>query len=192
MDPRPGKVALGDADLKHVDLGAWRRRVGYVPQESSLISATVEENIRLGRDDLSPEQVNAACEAARLTQDLGALPEGLKTRIGERGATLSGGQRQRVAIARALAHAPDVLVLDDVGAALDADTEAALWDGLARLRPGLTKVVATHRSATIERAQKIVVLDRGKVADQGSHDELLGRCGLYRELYARASAAAPA
>ena len=120
-----------------------------------------------------------------MTQDLAALPDGLKTRIGERGATLSGGQRQRVAIARALAGDPSFLVLDDVGAALDADTEAALWDGLARLRPGLTKVVATHRSATIERADRIVVLDRGKVADQGTHGELLGRCELYRELYAR-------
>lgn len=190
MDPRPGRVAVDGADLRGVDLGAWRRRVGYVPQEASLISATVEENIRLGRKDLASERLAAACEAARLTQDLSALPEGLGTRIGERGATLSGGQRQRVAIARALAHDPSFLVLDDVGAALDADTEAALWDGLARLRPGLTKVVATHRSATIERADRIVVLDRGKVADQGTHAELLGRCALYKDLYARASASA--
>jgi ATP-binding cassette subfamily B protein len=189
MDPRPGRVSLGGEDLRAVDLAAWRRKVGYVPQEASLISATIEENIRLGRDELTQEDVRRACEVARLTQDLGALPEGLATRIGERGTTLSGGQRQRVAIARALVHEPSVLVLDDVGAALDANTEAALWEGLARLRPGLTKVVATHRSATIERADRVVVLDRGRVADQGTHRELLERCRLYRDLYARAAAA---
>jgi ABC-type multidrug transport system fused ATPase/permease subunit len=107
------------------------------------------------------------------------------TRVGERGATLSGGQRQRIAIARAIAGEPDVLVLDDVGASLDADTEAALWDSLERLRPGLTKVLATHRPTTIARADKIVVLDGGRVVDQGKHAELIERCAAYRDLYAR-------
>jgi ATP-binding cassette subfamily B protein len=185
MDPRPGALTLDGKDLREIDLGAWRRKVGYVPQEASLLSASVEENIRLGRDDLTDEQVRAACEAARLSQDVAALPEGLKTRVGERGSTLSGGQRQRVAIARALVHEPTLLVLDDVGAALDAHTEAALWDSLATLRPGLTKVVATHRPATIERADRVVVLDRGRVADQGTHRELLERCLVYREIYDR-------
>ncbi len=185
MDARPGTVTLDGTDLKAIDLGAWRRRIGYVPQDSSLLSASVEENIRLGRADLTEEQVKRACDAAQLTQDLVALPNGLATRVGERGSTLSGGQRQRVAIARALAHDPDVLVLDDVGASLDADTEAALWDCLDQLRPGLTKVLATHRPATIERADRIVVLEAGRIADQGTHEELIGRCAAYRDLYAR-------
>jgi ABC-type multidrug transport system fused ATPase/permease subunit len=185
MDPRPGTVTLDGSDLRSVDLGAWRRKIGYVPQDASLLSATVEENIRLGRADLSAEQVQRACDAAQLTQDLVALPEGLGTRVGERGSTLSGGQRQRVAIARAIVHEPDLLVLDDVGASLDADTEAALWNSLDRLRPGLTKVLATHRPATIERADRIVVLDAGRVVDQGSHEELIARCAAYRDLYAR-------
>jgi ATP-binding cassette subfamily B protein len=184
MDPRPGTVTLDGTDLRAVDLGAWRRRVGYVPQDATLLSATVEENIRLGRE-LTPAQVDQACLAAQLTQDLTALPLGLATKVGERGATLSGGQRQRVAIARAIAAEPDVLVLDDVGASLDADTEAALWDSLERLRPGLTKVLATHRPATIARADRIVVLEGGRVVDQGHHAELLERCSAYRDLYAR-------
>jgi ABC-type multidrug transport system fused ATPase/permease subunit len=185
LDPRPGAVTLDGTDLRSVDLGAWRRRIGYVPQDASLLSASVEENIRLGRAELSPDQVRRACDAAQLTQDLTALPSGLATRVGERGSTLSGGQRQRLAIARALVHEPDVLVLDDVGASLDADTEAALWNSLDRLRPGLTKVLATHRPATIERADRIVVLEAGRVADQGSHEELIERCHAYRDLYAR-------
>jgi ATP-binding cassette subfamily B protein len=185
MDPRPGALAVDGTDLREVDLRGWRRGIGYVPQDASLLSATIEENIRLGRDELTKEHVQRACDAAQLTQDLVALPRGLETRVGERGATLSGGQRQRVAIARALVHEPSLLVLDDVGASLDADTEAALWDSLDRLSPGLTKVLATHRPATIERADRIVVLDAGRVVDQGTHAELLVRCAVYRELYAR-------
>jgi ATP-binding cassette subfamily B protein len=185
MDPRPGTVTLDGSDLRTVDLRAWRGKIGYVPQDSTLLSATIEENIRLGRASLTKEQVQRACDAAQLTQDLVALPNGLETRVGERGATLSGGQKQRVAIARALVHEPSVLVLDDVGASLDADTEAALWDSLDRLNPGLTKVLATHRPATIERADRIVVLDAGRVVDQGTHAELIDRCSVYRDLYAR-------
>jgi ATP-binding cassette subfamily B protein len=185
MDARPGTVTLDGTDIREVDLGGWRRKIGYVPQDATLLSATVEENIRLGRDDIPAEQVQRACDSAQLTQCLGSLQDGLATRVGERGSTLSGGQRQRVAIARALVHDPSVLVLDDVGASLDADTEAALWDSLDRLRPGLTKVLATHRPATIERADKIVVLEAGKVVDQGAHEELIARCEPYRELYAR-------
>jgi ATP-binding cassette subfamily B protein len=196
MDPHEGRVAASGSqtsgsearcvDLRALDLERWRARLGYVPQEASLLSATIEENVRLGRD-LPAAAIARAVEDAHLQDDVARLEKGLATEVGERGITLSGGQRARVALARALAHDPDVLVLDDVSAALDAATEAQVFESLERRgHAGRTTIVATHRPATLERAARVVVIDRGAVVDQGRHQELLGRCELYREIYARA------
>jgi ATP-binding cassette subfamily B protein len=182
MDPSSGRILVDAQDLRVLDLHAWRRLIGYVPQDPTLFSATVEENIRLGRVEYSHERLLAACEAAQLSKDLSLLPEGLRTVVGERGQTLSGGQRQRVAIARALLHDPEVLIFDDASAALDAKTEEQLWQALGVLRPTLTKILVTHRRGTIESADNVVLFDRGHVVDQGAPKELLERCALYRDL----------
>ncbi len=166
-------------------LGDWawpslRARIGYVPQESLLFSETIAENVSFGRA-IGAAEVAECLDIAQLTADLGAMAEGAGTRLGRLGTLVSGGQRQRIAIARALAGRPDLLLLDDCTSSLDARNEERFWERLALARPGVTVFIVSHRLTTIRRAGSILVLDRGRLVDRGTHAELAARCAAYRE-----------
>jgi len=185
IDPSGGRILLDGADLKLLPARLLHSAVGYVPQEPLLFSSSIRENIRFAREWVDEERIGEAARIARLVKDLATLPDGLETKVGVRGVSLSGGQKQRVALARALAGRPRVLVLDDPTAALDAETEAALWDELHRVLPDLATVVVTHRTATLERAARIVVLEEGRIVETGTHAELSVTGRVYRALYRR-------
>lgn len=177
-----GNITIGGLRSDQLDQPALRRFIGYVPQDPILLSTTIKENILLGRQ-LDDSALDEALAISRLEQDLPAFPENLETTVGERGVTLSGGQQQRVALARALVGKPSILLLDDATAALDADTEAAFWQALESVLTNVGAVVVTHRTATIQRADRVVVLEGGAIVQEGTHDELIGLPGAYRELY---------
>jgi ATP-binding cassette subfamily B protein len=184
-----GDVLIGGIERARLDRGAVRREVALVPQDPVLLSASVRDNILLGRE-VEQSVMALALDVSRLAQDLPALTDGLDTLVGERGVTLSGGQQQRVALARALVGSPSILLLDDATAALDADTEAMFWQRLEDALPGLTAVVVTHRVATIRKADRVVVLEDGRVRQRGSHDDLVGLEGPYARIYGRMEAVA--
>ncbi len=184
-DPEAGRVLLDGVDLRAVEPGALRRRIGLVPQEPVIFSANAWENIRYGRPEASDAEVRAAAEAAGCLEFVEALPEGFATFLGERGVRLSGGQRQRIAIARAILRDPAVLLLDEATSALDAESERRVQAALERLMTGRTTLIIAHRLATVLKADRIVVLDRGRVVQQGTHRELTAeRSGLYAHLAA--------
>jgi ABC-type multidrug transport system fused ATPase/permease subunit len=164
--------------------GAWtwpglRSRIGYVPQDARLFSDTVLDNVSFGRE-VGEAQVRACLRIAQVADEVDAMSEGLATRLGRGGARVSGGQRQRIAIARALAGRPDLLLLDDCTASLDAENEERFWRALGDECPGLTVIVVSHRLATIRRADTILVLEAGRLVDRGGHEELAGRCATYK------------
>ena len=183
-----GEVRVGSRPRRELERGAVREMVALVPQDPVLLSATVRDNILLGRA-ASDDALERALTVSRLAQDLPALAAGLDTVVGERGVTLSGGQQQRVALARALVGNPRILLLDDATAALDADTEAAFWARLAKDFAGVTSVVVTHRVATIEQVDRVLVLEGGRVLQRGAHAELVAEEGAYRRIYGRLEAA---
>ncbi len=183
FDPTSGSVAIGGADLRSLDLTALRRSIAIVPQETYLFSGSVAENIRYGRPDATAAEVRRAAEDADSLDFIEALPQGFDTEVGERGVRLSGGQRQRIAIARALVKDPAVLILDEATSSLDSESEAQVQAALARLMRGRTTLVIAHRLATVRSADRIVVLERGRIVDQGDHHALLARGGLYADLY---------
>ncbi len=185
VDPLEGRVVIDGVDLRDYDLGGVRRSIGYVPQEPILFSDTVENNIRFGRDGVDEETIDWAVDVAQLREEIEAFPDGLKTEIGVRGMSISGGQKQRLALARALAGKPRILILDDCTSALDARTEAALWDRLHEVMPDLTCFIITHRPATLELVDDIIVLDEGAVVERGTHHDLLERGGVYTKVYRR-------
>ena len=174
-------------DLREVTQASVRAQMGAVFQETVLFNATIRENIRIGRPRASDEEVEAAARAAEIHDFIASLPAGYDTDAGERGSRLSGGQRQRVALARAFLRDPAVLILDEATSALDSATESAIQETLRRLQRGRTSVSVTHRLAQAAGADLIFVLDRGRVVDAGSHEELLGRGGLYQQLWSRQS-----
>jgi ATP-binding cassette subfamily B multidrug efflux pump len=185
VDPTSGRVLIDGVDLRDYDIHAIRRHIGYVPQEPILFSDTIESNIRFGRDDIDSDTLNWAIDVSQLRKELDSFPKGAATRIGVRGMSISGGQKQRVALARALAGKPRILILDDCTSALDAKTEAALWDRLHQVMPELTCFIITHRPATLELSDEVIVLDDGNVVERGTHAELIGQQGLYWRLYQR-------
>jgi ABC-type multidrug transport system fused ATPase/permease subunit len=182
-DVTAGRVTVDGSDVRDVTLASLRRAIGVISQDPFLFSATVRENISFGVGDLPQEAVEAVARAAQAHEFIERLPEGYDTVIGERGITLSGGQRQRLAIARALAVDPRILVLDDATASVDASTEALIRVGLRGAMEGRTTFIIAHRLSTIALADEIVVLDDGRVAARGNHDELLETSAVYRELY---------
>jgi ATP-binding cassette subfamily B protein/subfamily B ATP-binding cassette protein MsbA len=159
-----------------------RAQFAVVSQDAMLFDETIRENVTLGRD-IAPDRLERAFEAAHVADFLRALPEGADTHAGPRGSALSGGQRQRVAIARALVADAPVLLLDEATSALDAASEAIVSEALTRLGSGRTTLVIAHRLATVRAADKIVVMDRGRVVEEGTHDSLLEKGGLYADLY---------
>src|SRR4051794_13654729 len=183
-DVSHGSVSIDGIDVCDVTFESLRRQVGVVFEESFLFSDTVRSNIAYGRPDVSDEEVEAAARAAEAHEFIMALPEGYDTVVGERGLTLSGGQRQRVALARALLSDPSILLLDDATSAVDARVEEEIHATLRRLLAGRTTILIAHRRSTLELADRIAVVDQGRIVDAGSHDDLTARCPLYRMLLA--------
>jgi ATP-binding cassette subfamily B protein len=181
-DPTAGSVEIDGADLREVDLGSLRRQIAFVADDSFLFSASVAENIAYAKPDASREEIELAARRAQAAGFIESLPDGYETMVGERGLTLSGGQRQRIAIARALLADPRILILDDATSSVDAQTEAAIRRGLDEALEGRTTFIVAHRLSTISLADEIVVLDGGRLVDRGTHEELLDRCPLYREI----------
>ncbi len=182
-DPQQGRVLVDGHDLRGVQQRALRRQLGIVPQEGFLFSGSVRENIAFGRPEAGEEEIGAAIAAVGATEFVAGLPDGIETEVGERGIQLSAGQRQLVAFARALLAEPRILILDEATSNVDVRTERTIERGLERLLAGRTAIVIAHRLSTIRRAGKIVVLEGGEIAEQGTHDELIGAGGPYAKLY---------
>jgi ATP-binding cassette subfamily B protein len=184
-DPDEGRVCVDGHDVRGLKMKALRRAVVFVPQETLLFSMPLRDNIALGLRDIPDERVHVAATAARLTNDLAQLPQGLATPVGERGATLSGGQKQRVAIARALVRDPRILVLDDSLSSLDTQTAAEVLAELRAERARRTCLIVSQRLASVRDADQIVVIDDGRIAERGTHAQLLELDGRYAEMYRR-------
>ena len=182
-DPERGRVLVDGQDVRDLDLTGLRRQIGFVLQDPFLFSASLEDNIRYGRPDAGRETVAAAAAMAHIAEFIESLPDGYATTVGERGLGLSGGQKQRVAIARALVTDPRILVLDDATSSVDAENEHLIWDALRRLLGGRTSFIIAHRLQSVMFADRIAVLDGGRIAEIGTHHELLRRSELYRTIH---------
>jgi ATP-binding cassette subfamily B protein len=182
-DVQQGRVTIDGNDVRDLTLASLRREIGVIAQDPFLFSATVRENIAFGRPDASNEEIEHAARLAQAHEFIAELPEGYETVIGERGITLSGGQRQRIAIARALVVDPRILILDDATASVDATTEARIRLGLREAMRGRTTIIIAHRLTTIALADEIVVLEDGRIAARGTHDDLIDVSPVYREIY---------
>ncbi len=181
-DPEAGRITLDGVAIDQLDPRAYRSRLALVPQEPVIFSANAWDNIRYGRPEADDALVLAAAEAAAAREFLEALPDGFNTFLGEKGVRLSGGQRQRLAIARAILRDPALLLLDEATSALDAESERQVQEALARLMRSRTSIVIAHRLATVLEADRILVMDRGRIVDQGCHGDLVQRGGLYARL----------
>lgn len=182
-DPTSGTISIDGHDLRDVTLGSLRTQVGTVIQESILFGGSVAENIACGRGDFTREQIVEAARTANADEFIRRLPEGYDTQIGERGLRLSGGQRQRIAIARALLRDPRILILDEFTSGIDSESENLITEAIERVMRGRTSLVIAHRLNTIRHANRIVVLEAGRIVEEGTHDKLLARGGLYSKLY---------
>lgn len=178
-----GSLRVDDQDIKKYSLSSLRSQIGYVPQDVFLFSDTVGQNIAFGKDAMTQEEIIQAANDADLMENIDRFPNGLETRVGERGITLSGGQKQRVSIARAVAREPKILILDDALSAVDTKTENAILNAMARIMKNRTSVIISHRVSSAKLADKIIVLDDGALVEKGSHDELMEFNGVYKELH---------
>jgi ABC-type multidrug transport system fused ATPase/permease subunit len=190
-EPTQGRILLDDTDLRDWNRDPLRQGIGVVFQETFLFSATLAENIALGRPTASRDEIETAARAARADGFIRELADGYDTVIGERGISLSGGQRQRIAIARALLIQPRILLLDDATSAVDPTTEQEIREAMRELCRGRTTFLVAHRAATIRTADQILVLQEGRLVAQGRHESLLNDCPLYQELFANREAENP-
>lgn len=184
-DVAAGSVQVDGVDVRDLPLEELRGSIAVVPQESFLFSETIRENVRFGRHDATDEEVLDAARIAQLDPDVQLLPNGYDTVVGERGITLSGGQKQRTALARAILARPSILILDDSLSAVDTDTESRILDGLKSVMTGRTSIVIAHRISTVKDCDNIIVLDDGRIVEEGNHDALIARRGMYADMFER-------
>jgi subfamily B ATP-binding cassette protein MsbA len=182
-DPQAGNILIDGTDIRSVSLESLKRNIALVDQETFLFNDSLRNNIRYGHREAADVEVEKAARQAYADEFIRQLPEGYESSIGDRGVRLSGGQRQRICIARAILRDAPILILDEATSALDTESEAMVQQALANLMRDRTTFVIAHRLSTIMHADKIVVLEEGRVVDCGTHQELLGRCELYRKLY---------
>ncbi len=182
-DPGDGSISIDNIDIHTVTLQSLREQIGIVPQETILFSGTIYQNIAYGNLDASREEVIAAAKVANAHEFIMEMSDGYETPIGERGAQLSGGQRQRIAIARAVLKNPRILILDEATSALDTESELLVQQALDRLMVGRTSFVIAHRLSTVQRANLILVMEKGKIVERGDHEALVKSDGLYSKLY---------
>ncbi len=183
--PSAGRALVDGVDLAKVRLDSYRSRLGVVLQESFLFDGTIRENVAFSRPDASEEQILAACRIARVDEFAETFEKKYETVVGERGVKLSGGQRQRVSIARAILADPRILILDEATSSLDSESEALIQEGLSYLMRGRTTFVIAHRLSTIRRADQILVVERGRIIERGTHEQLYAARGRYYELYTK-------
>ena len=181
-DPAGGTVLFDGQPVRDIDPGELRRQIAIVPQDVSMFSGSIEDNIAFGSRNATREAVVAAARAAQAEEFISRLDQGYDTQVGERGVTLSGGQRQRVAIARAILKNAPVLLLDEATSALDAESETLVQKALDGLMQGRTTIVIAHRLATVLKADRILVMDQGRIVEEGNHESLIRKNGLYAKL----------
>jgi subfamily B ATP-binding cassette protein MsbA len=182
-DPTEGRITIDGRDLRQVGVESWYRQLALVPQETILFGGTILDNIRYGNLNASEKDVEEASKAAHAHAFIADLPDGYRTIVGEKGINLSGGQRQRIAIARAILKNPRILLLDEATSSLDSESERLVQESLERLMRGRTTFIVAHRLSTIQRADRILVLDKGRLVEEGTHARLMERNGLYHYLY---------
>lgn len=185
MDVTDGQVMVDGTDVRELDLDDLRQMIAYVPQSTFLFSQKLHENVRMGRDDIEDAALHDAIHTSRLSNDLAQLPNGLDTMVGERGVMLSGGQKQRVAIARAIVRDPSILILDDALSSVDTQTAADILSDLRKVLKTRTSLIIAHRIATVRDADHIIVMDDGRIVEQGTHWELLAKAGMYAQMVER-------
>jgi len=183
LESSEGNIFYDGIEIHHIPLKVLKRDIGYVPQDTLLFSYTIRENIAFGRLDATEEEIEEAARIAQIYDEVVGFPEGMNTVVGEKGITLSGGQRQRIAIARAILMNPPIFILDDALSSVDIQTEERILEGMERFLQGKTSILITHRIAPLRRADRIIVLDEGRVVEMGDHTTLLAKGGIYADLY---------